>query len=490
MRRTQKKAQSSFQTAVDPNHSKGETTYFFEYSTEGSTTTNTLGGTVETVGGAGTIPAEEFGERSVESVPTEGLGTTPHSYYYRIVATNETGTTYGKVDVYTIGLPIVSGGSASGLTPTSATLEADVYPDFHPTKYGFEYATSLTTLEEGNGAKAFSATELPGGEVEPPTPVSLDVTGLIPYEHYYFRAIAENRSSMYLKNANEGRPILGMIGQFETRSLALPSTGEALSVTRTTAALTGSVIAPFVSVTYYYEYVNDTDYQAALAKHATNPYAEGETTSPVILPASETPQTAGPIQAGGLLPETTYDYRLVARNEFGWSYGADQTFRTPSKVLPIISTGTASAVSQNGATLSGTVSTNGLQTEYGFEIATEPADYGTPTGLGSISGSLTETVTATLGELQPGTTYYYRLTATNADGTVYSQPVMFATPGFPVLLTPQTSLPEIPVPSIAFPTTSQENTGTVKAKTLSKAQKLANALKACKKQKKSKRAKL
>jgi len=37
-----------------------------------------------------------------------------------------------------------------------------------------------------------------------------------------------------------------------------------------------------------------------------------------------------------------------------------------------VSTGGMSGISQNAATLSGTVSTNGLQTNYGFEIGTEP----------------------------------------------------------------------------------------------------------------------
>ncbi len=467
-----------FAAVVDPNHSKGETTYLFEYSTEGSTTANTLGGTIDTVGGASTIPAEEFGERSVKSVPAEELGTTPHSYYYRIVATNETGTTYGKVDVYTDDLPIVSGGSASGLALTSATLEAEVDPNFVATEYGFEYATSLTTLEEGKGAKAFSATELRG---EVATPISLDITGLTPYEHYYFRVIAENRSSKYLKNVNEGRPIVGEIKEFETRSLALPTTGEASSIGLTSAVLSGSVIAPFVPASGYYEYISEAGYQAAIAKHASNPYAEGETSAPIGIQASESPQAAGPVQVGGLLPGTTYYYRLVGKNEFGWKYGADRTFRTASKVLPVVSTGAAGAISQNSATLSGTVTTSGLQTNYGFEIGTEPGSYGPATGLGSIGGSQTETVNVTLGELQPGTTYYYRVTASNADGTVPGQPVSFTTPSFPTLLTPQVSPPLIAFISPAFP--AEEKGSGVSTKTLTSKEKLARALKQCKKDK-------
>ncbi len=474
-----------FAATINPNHSKSETTYSFEYSTEGSTVANTLEGTIKTAAGEGTIPAEEFGERSITSIH-KPLQPRTSSYYYRVVVTNEAGTTYGKVEVFTTELPIVGGGSVSARTTTSATLEAELYPDFQNAKYGFEYATSLTTLEAGDGTEVMSPTEIPANEEpEAPKTVSLNVTGLAVYEKYYYRVVAENASTENENNANKGKPVLGKIESFRTQPLPLPITGEAQAITRTTAALSGTVNPFGVAASYYFEYVNEAVYDAALARQASNPYAEGETTVPVSVGASE---AAGPTQAAGLQAETTYRYRLVAKNEFGWIYGADRTFTTAAKVLPAVNTGSAGGISQNGATLSGAVTTNGLQTEYGFEIGTEPGNYGPATGLGSVGGSLTETVSVTLGELQPGTTYYYRLIATNDDGTVYSQPATFATPGFPVLLTPQSELPEIPVPSITFPTTSQENTGTVKTKTLTKAQKLANALKACKKQKKGKRA--
>ncbi len=474
-----------FEATINPNHSKGETTYLFEYSKEGSVKDNTLGGVggaIETVGGSGAIPAGEFGEFHGSAVAEE-LGTGGNSVYYRVAATNETGTTYGKVELYTTDLPVVSSRGFSGSGLTSVILNAEVYPDGFATKYGFEYATNMTILQEGKGTKVFSATEIiAGGEFgEAPTPVELQISGLTPYEHYYYRVIAENGASRNPKNANEGRPIVGEIREFETRSLAFPTTGEASNIGLTSVVLSGSVIAPFVPASGYYEFISEAGYQAAIAKHASNPYAEGETSASVGVQASESPQTAGPVQVGGLLPETTYRYRLVGKNEFGWKYGADLTFRTASKVLPVVSTGAAGAVSQNSATLSGTVSTSGLQTNYGFEIGTEPGSYGPATGLGSIGGSQTETVSVRLGELQPGTTYYYRVTATNADGTVPGQPVSFATPSFPVLLTPQVSPPLIAFISPAFP--AEEKGSGVSTKTLTNAQKLANALKACKKDK-------
>ena len=151
----------------------------------------------------------------------------------------------------------------------------------------------------------------------------------------------------------------------------------------------------------------------------------------------------------------------------------------------------ASGVSQNGATISGTVTTNGLQTSYGFEIGTEAGEYGPATGLGSVGGASTEAVSVALVELQPGTTYYYRVMASNADGTAQGEPEKFTTPGFPSLLAAQVSPPQIATPATAFPTdvegSATPNTKT-KTKPKTRAQKLKNALKQCHRQPRQKRA--
>lgn len=118
--------------------------------------------------------------------------------------------------------------SASGITLSAAILEAEVYPDFQQTKYGFEYATSEAALEEGHGMKAFGASELPVNEEEvPPTPVSVGVSGLEEHTTYYYRLVAENASSENPRSPNKGKPVIGEIASFTTESLPFVSTGEA-----------------------------------------------------------------------------------------------------------------------------------------------------------------------------------------------------------------------------------------------------------------------
>lgn len=188
---------------------------------------------------------------------------------------------------------------------------------------------------------------------------------------------------------------------------------------------------------------------------------------------------------GGLQPHTTYHFALEASNASGEAKGPDHEFTTASSTPPGVATGAASGVGERDATISGTVNSSGLQTTYGFEIGTEAGAYGVATGLGSVGAGLTENVVLGLQNLQAGVTYHYRVLATNADGTSYGQDQSFTTLGVPALLTVPTSPPLLASPTIAFP---PEGTPVYLSPPLTRAQKLARALKACKKKPKHGRA--
>ncbi len=96
---------------------------------------------------------------------------------------------------------------------------------------------------------------------------------------------------------------------------------------------------------------------------------------------------------------------------------------------PAVSTNAASGVFSAGATLNGSVNPEGQSTTYKF-------DYGTSTSYGSSvpspagsAGSGTSTVneSATLNGLRSGTTYHYRIEATNATGTTNGPDQTFTT---------------------------------------------------------------
>ncbi len=97
------------------------------------------------------------------------------------------------------------------------------------------------------------------------------------------------------------------------------------------------------------------------------------------------------------------------------------------KTAPSVSTGSASGVGTNAATLAGTVDPNSDATSYYFEYGTT-AQYGSqsPT-VAAGSGSEPQAVSTSLSNLTPGTTYHYRLVATNSLGTSATTDKTFTT---------------------------------------------------------------
>ena len=192
---------------------------------------------------------------------------------------------------------------------------------------------------------------------------------------------------------------------------------------------------------------------------------------------------AGPATASELQPGTTYHYAIVATNSVGTVIGPDGQFTTAPPTPPLVSTGEASGVSQLSATLNGSVDTRELPTDRPVRIRHHPRRGLAGPGLDITRRGLhRESLTATFdGDLQPGTTYYYRTVATNADGTSYGEVRSFSTGAFPGQAAPPA------VSLVAWPGFVLKELAagiaprlTVTApKPLTKKQKLAKALKAC-----------
>jgi hypothetical protein len=194
------------------------------------------------------------------------------------------------------------------------------------------------------------------------------------------------------------------------------STGNATSISTTSATLNGTVNPEGQSMTYHFEYGTTTSYggQTATASAGAGSVNVKVTTS--IEP---------------LTPNTTYHYRLVASNASGTALGADVSFRTPKPPVPVVVTRRATNISQTSATLNGTVNPEGQATSYSFQYGTTSA-YGSQTPSTSAgSGAEAAAVSAAIGSLAPNTTYHYRLAATNANGTSYSHDFSFRTAVLP-----------------------------------------------------------
>jgi hypothetical protein len=94
---------------------------------------------------------------------------------------------------------------------------------------------------------------------------------------------------------------------------------------------------------------------------------------------------------------------------------------------PSVTTQAASSISKVGATLNATVNPNGETTIYDFEYG-ETSSYGLKTAeVSAGAGASSVEVSRSIEGLQPGTTYHFRIAASNGAGTAYGSDRTFVT---------------------------------------------------------------
>jgi hypothetical protein len=226
--------------------------------------------------------------------------------------------------------------------------------------------------------------------------------------------------------------------------------------------------------------------------YGTSPTSEQEVLPAAVASGYRSVQV-NPRVLQALQPDTTYYFHVVAENAFGKVDGVEGpsgpeegSFTTLPAYAPEVSLGPVSGIGSSSASVAATVNANGLATEYEIELGVS-GSY-TPVAVQSAGKEAApQTESYGLSGLAPGTSYQLRIVAWNQAGEVTSSVQTFTTaasstpvftqPVTPVLLaTPR--LAETKEPALVKSTT----------KTLTKAQKLAKALKGCKQDKaKSKR---
>ncbi len=137
---------------------------------------------------------------------------------------------------------------------------------------------------------------------------------------------------------------------------------------------------------------------------------------------------------GGLTPNTTYHYRIVAFRGRSTVLGGDQSFTTP-RAKPLSALFAADQITRTGARLRAGVLARNSDTTYHFEYG-KNANYGQSTPAGVATGNNPVAAQAILTNLEPDTTYSYRLVATNAAGTTDTAEGRFRTGSvLPVVVT-------------------------------------------------------
>ncbi len=300
--------------------------------------------------------------------------------------------------------PTVTTGAATAVGTTGATLNSTINPNGSSTTYRYEYGR---TTSFGTVVGDFSAGSGSIAVAQPGTPI----TGLAPATTYYYRVAGFN--------AAPGQALGAVVAFTTTGGPTAPTatTAAATAIANTGVTLNGTANAHGSPTAYAFEWGTTT------AFGNITPVQNGGST------AADFPVTAA---LSGLAPRQTYFYRLVASNAQGTTTGSVMAFTTTGPATaPTVTTGPASLITATGATLSGTVNPRAGATTFTFE-------YGTTTSFGDISavdnagsGGSTLSVSLPITGLSPGTTYLYRLVASNATGTTAGSVQAFATPPAP-----------------------------------------------------------
>ncbi|MBJ7472239.1 MAG: DUF11 domain-containing protein [Solirubrobacteraceae bacterium] len=130
-------------------------------------------------------------------------------------------------------------------------------------------------------------------------------------------------------------------------------------------------------------------------------------------------------------------FNSVAFQSISWDLaGSSAVATTASPRCVAGQTGAATAVSAGGATLSAQLEPDTGPISYHFDYGTTPAALDLTTPVRQVSATAMLPVTEPIAGLQPGTTYYFRLEATNALTTTVGELGSFTTAALPVASTP------------------------------------------------------
>jgi len=198
---------------------------------------------------------------------------------------------------FAAGEPAASTGTATAITPTSATVNGTVNPEGQSTTYYFEYGTTTLYGSQTSMAGAGAGT----ADVK----VSTSIEPLSPNTTYHYRVVATNASGT----------TLGGDVSFKTPKPPAPVAvvRHATSVMQTSATLNGTVNPAGQATSYVFEYGTTAAYGAQ---------------TPTAGAGSGTKATVVSATIGALTPNTTYHYRLAATSVNGTTFSHDSSFKT------------------------------------------------------------------------------------------------------------------------------------------------------------------
>jgi hypothetical protein len=358
----------------------------------------------DTRGTAGTIhPIISWALNFGDGTSANGQGLPPATVAHTYAASDYAATlsvtdSSGETNLANVSVlcapPAMTGASGQPTSTTTAVVRAGIEPNQLRTRYHFAWGTT-PALDEFSAATDLAAGS---GIVR----VLEDLSGLRPGTTYYWDVRATNAAG------TSWSPLMSL----ETRGGApWLSSATATVDTPTSATLAGDVDPHAVDTKWYFEYGPTTSYGVV------SPVTPGDA-------GSGSASVAVSTQVSGLSVATPYHYALVAVNAGGTTVTPDHVFHTPDP--PALGAHSATKTATT-AQLFAWISPRGLATTYRFEWGTSPS-LGQATSLMSAgAGTTSEKETTVLSGLEPQTTYYWDVVATNAAGSVTGSIASFTT---------------------------------------------------------------
>ena len=252
-----------------------------------------------------TAPATVPGGAAPTAVSAPVAGLSPGTTYYYRLDVSFAGHTYsGAVgSLTTPQIPAVTTGGAAAVTPDGALLGGTVDPSGpQAVSYRFSYGTAPAALTETTSLTRASA----GTST---STVSSTLSGLAPDTTYYFR----------LDVVLGAQTFSGALQSFTTTIPPPDPVSRGPSWITNTAATLGGLVNPTgFTTSYHFDWGTTAGYG-----HSTPPVSAGAGSNEI--PVSFT--------VAGLLPSTTYHFRVVAHSAGGTVYGDDQQFTTGATLL-------------------------------------------------------------------------------------------------------------------------------------------------------------
>jgi hypothetical protein len=241
------------------------------------------------------------------------------------------------VDIFGAGhiFPSFRLAEASDRHPTSVALNGSVNPEELPlSDCHFEYVTEAAF--KASGETAFSsggkAPCMPAaGEIPVDTnyhEVQAVISGLVSGTTYRYRLVATTSGAL------GGTAESGTVAVTAPHAPAIDSTS-ATNLSSTFADLRAEINPLGDNTTYQFEYVDEAQYHPT----AEDPYAAGVTVPTTAADIGSGGPTGSAdagvlVQIGGLTPNTTYHFRVIATNEIGTTTGPDRALTTAPHVVP------------------------------------------------------------------------------------------------------------------------------------------------------------